>query len=688
MQELQQEQLLQYLKEGRITSYNIYNLEMDYSQYYSVQYYLNSDDSIEKKQLLNILFIDIEVYTSNYGKFPNIESADFPISSITIYSTFEKIYRSFFLVNKNTSFNNKQEIEKEFKNKLKEQKYIDDNDNILIEFFTDELSMIQSCWSIIHTIDPVILSGWASDIFDIPYMYYRLKRLIVDDYAVNKILSKFGSVRVRQIGNSKIISIAEFPICDLLYAYKPRDDRGLNYGSKEASYSLDWMSKKYLDLKKLEFKNEGDSLDTFYEKDPINYLLYNIIDVCLTTRLNQKFRHIELHNTLRRLMKTSFDRSLRGPSVLFDTYVLYELSKNNKKVRFGIANELVSAISSQKINQIPKPKSKVNWNKNSVDISIFRNVISRFPGAYVKQPKPQIVTERDGIITDLDAISLYPSMILQNNISFDTFYGRVIDPIVYKTIDMIRKTFEETKKFPDQLYSSILDFIIKHVSNNEYLNKNDAIQYLYYILSYLFHKLEKNIRPISNIFNPQSQENYIILKRYVIQILDLMAEIHPKAKEYNTFIHDYLLNNEINIDNIYIIENVNEPTLKIIMIKAAEFEKYLKDNNLIISISGILTLKHDLKKGLFTKFLIEMKEMRNKYKKERDLFSESSEDYKFYDARQNSVKITMNTLYGLYGLSTYRYSSKHLAKAVTTQGRTMLKIAQLFGEGVLNDYKI
>ena len=43
----------------------------------------------------------------------------------------------------------------------------------------------------------------------------------------------------------------------------------------------------------------------------------------------------------------------------------------------------------------------------------------------------------------------------------------------------------------------------------------------------------------------------------------------------------------------------------------------------------------------------------------------------------------MNTAYGLYGQSTFRYSNRWLAETVTLQGKMTLKIAQVFGENSL-----
>ena len=91
-------------------------------------------------------------------------------------------------------------------------------------------------------------------------------------------------------------------------------------------------------------------------------------------------------------------------------------------------------------------------------------------------------------------------------------------------------------------------------------------------------------------------------------------------------------------------------------------------------------MKHEVKEGLFIGFLKYLKDLRNDYEKKRDVHDEDSEEYTFFDMRQKAIKTSMNTLYGLFGQSTYRFSNKHLAESITVQGRLSLKCAQLIGE--------
>ncbi len=671
-----------------ISPYQVYGLDLDYQQSFSINSYLeNKNDTIDNDQLLNIVFADIEVFTNNAGVFPKPEQAKFPINAITIYSTFEKVFRSYFLlqhsnINKFPSKDEIPDLINQFTKDLLVDKYINSDEKLEIYMFTSEMDLIRACWGKIREIDPSVLSGYNMDRFDLPYIYFRLSNLLnKNEVEIGKILSLFGKIKVEKFGNEFLIKIPEMPVSDLMYLYKPRDDGGLNMGSKLSSYALDFVADHELNLRKKDYKDEGMSLDTFYEKDPVNFLLYNIIDVCLCVRLNQKLKHIESYNMLRRLMKTSFTSSLRGSSILFDTYVNYKLNSENKFTRFGIVEETAFSISNDEIANLYIPKQMKQTIKE-ISAATVRAILGRFPGAYVKDAKAQILTNKDGIIIDLDASSLYPSMIAQLNISFDTFFGKIIDPITYNFLAHLEPPLKAKIGIPQQIYSNIYEFVVKFVDRLKPQNKGEYVQNYYLILAYLLKKISDSKRTIQQLFNQDTVEDYLILKRYLLPAIDLFDDIHPKSKEYNSFCNEYLINNSLptDIKQLFIIENILQPSLRVKQILTKDFEEYLRSNNLMLSLSGCLFVKHEVKKGLFIEFLKNLKELRNSYEAEMKKHSKDSVEYSFYNMRQKAVKVTMNTTYGLFGQSTYRFSNKHLAKAITTQGRLSLKATQLIAD--------
>jgi DNA polymerase elongation subunit (family B) len=994
-----------------ISPYQVYGLDLDYQQSFSINSYLeNKNDTIDNDQLLNIVFADIEVFTNNAGVFPKPEQAKFPINAITIYSTFEKVFRSYFLlqhsnINKFPSKDEIPDLINQFTKDLLVDKYINSDEKLEIYVFTSEMDLIKACWEKIREIDPSVLSGYNMDKFDLPYIYFRLSNLLnKNEVEIGKILSLFGKIKVEKFGNEFLIKIPEMPVSDLMYLYKVRDDGGLNMGSKLSSYALDFVADHELNLRKKDYKDEGMSLDTFYEKDPVNFLLYNIIDVCLCVRLNQKLKHIESYNMLRRLMRTSFTSSLRGSSILFDTYVNYKLNSENKFTRFGIVEETAFSISSDEIANLYIPKQMKQTIKE-ISASTVRAILGRFPGAYVKNSKAQILTNKDGIIIDLDASlppdekifvrrdnktfwgnignyefkeddetltwdknnnvcwkkilrkiehdwdgeivkittetgkqvtvtcnhsifgiqqnnltsipylvdagkltigdyiigcksfepdgiktshnaellgfwlsdgwtssingsyyiakqdpetlrvfypdidnirikrlesdkykeewigtirepvrtelkdfyistkrkkfleilnypkdlrkliwkgmfdadgtlhtggaglinpterlckyrseeclecfivahtidwlpklrtigidnsqkygpdfvckevfqsrkgyagilsrnglscnhrhpysrlkillpyisdtysetiglekiikieklnyqgkvydisveeterffagsglgahnsSLYPSMINQLNISFDTFFGKIIDPITYNFLAHLEPPLKAKIGIPQQIYSNIYEFVVKFVDRLKPQNKGEYVQNYYLILAYLLKKISDSKRTIQQLFNQDAVEDYLILKRYLLPAIDLFDDIHPKSKEYNSFCNEYIINNSLptDIKQLFIIENILQPSLRVKQILTKDFEEYLRSNNLMLSLSGCLFVKHEVKKGLFIEFLKNLKELRNSYEAEMKKHSKDSVEYSFYNMRQKAVKVTMNT---------------------------------------------
>ncbi len=274
-------------------------------------------------------------------------------------------------------------LEVKFKKYLLENNYLDEDEQIKVYVFQDESDLIRAFWERIHEIDPLVLSGFNADGFDLPYIYNRLMGIFEDKDVVGKIMSKFGTVTKRKIGRMELVNIPDYPLADIRHLYVPRAECGSNYGKTQATYSLDWIAEDELSLKKLDYKNDGMSIDDFYIKDPENYLLYNIIDVVLVNKLNQKLQHIELHNMLRRIMKAPFSSSMRGSSVLFDNFVYHELRKENKNVRFGIIDERKNSISEEELVNLPRPKIPLVKKETitSIDVNTFTKHVFRFPGA-------------------------------------------------------------------------------------------------------------------------------------------------------------------------------------------------------------------------------------------------------------------------------------------------------------------
>lgn len=410
METVELNNVIEQLENGQLSYNQFYNAEIDTTHYYSTDYYSkhNQTDNLDVDQPLKIMFCDIEVYKCDLEQLRIKKQTPGPINSVCIFDSKSKCYYLFGLIMMTKNYQlidikNPKQYEDQFTKELRDAKYIKEDENIRILFYIDEeLKMLEDLWILIHKIDPAIHSGFNFDQFDLPYMYYRLKYLCNnDDDRVNKILSKFGIVKVRGFGGAAI-QIPEYPICDIRRLYMPRDEMGLNYGKKLANYSLDNISDVELGLKKIEHTDL--SFDQLYERNPIDFFKYNIGDVALTVRLNDKLKHIELHNMLRRDMQGPFTSSLIGSSSIFSSMFNYKLKEDNIGMRWGLLQEQTDSISPQEIESIEKPKEKsIKWDLTEINERTYRKLLSRFVGAYVKDGLGKILTIKDGILVDLDA---------------------------------------------------------------------------------------------------------------------------------------------------------------------------------------------------------------------------------------------------------------------------------------------
>lgn len=219
-------------------------------------------------------------------------------------------------------------------------------------------------------------------------MYHYLLNHHGNHAKVAEIMSRFGEVYLDEgrdrAGNSvHWLRFPEYNIVDLLYAYKDRADGGLGLGSKQQSYSLNNVAMYELGLTKYEYAAEGLTLDQLYEKDPLNFLLYNLYDTVLVYKINKKTEIIELYNSQRRKMHTPLGSALRGSSPLFDTFIYGTLKNQGKYVRWGINNESSFGISAEELSTIPKVKTitKINWNIDSMDSRTCSKLMNKFQGA-------------------------------------------------------------------------------------------------------------------------------------------------------------------------------------------------------------------------------------------------------------------------------------------------------------------
>jgi DNA polymerase elongation subunit (family B) len=337
---------------------------------YAYQYISDNYDEVHwDMDLVRVFTIDIETKTEN--GFPDIKSANEEILLITIRDSKDKQITTFGAG--------------DFDNTRSDVKYINcrDEQHLLKEFMI--------FWQQNY---PDAVTGWNTDFFDMPYLIRRIARELGDSFA-NKI-SPWGYVNERKTfikGNEEIhYDILGISQLDYLELYKK-----YTY-SKQESYRLDYIAEQELGDKKKE--NPEDNFKDFYTKHWQKFVEYNIHDVELVVKLEDKMRLLELHLTMAYNAKIN-PEDVYSQVRMWDTIIYNHLRKK------GIV--------------IP---AKSHSGKDA-----------QFEGAYVKDP----IIGLHKWMASFDLNSLYPHLIMQYNISPETLTSEklsvTVDKLLTKEID-------------------------------------------------------------------------------------------------------------------------------------------------------------------------------------------------------------------------------------------------------------
>ena len=239
---------------------------------------------------------------------------------------------------------------------------------------------------------PDIITGWNTEFFDIPYICNRIIHQFGEDEL--KRLSPWKSVQSREVykmgRNHQTYNIQGVAALDYFDLY-----RKFTYQAQE-SYRLDHIAKVELGESK-----DGNPYDTFsewYQKDFQSFIEYNIQDVEIVDKLEDKMGLIALALTMAYDAKVNYTDVLG--SVRYWDVLIYNYLRNKNIV-------------------IPQKK-----NTDKAD---------QFEGAYVKDP--QVGMHKWVMSFDLN--SLYPHLIMQYNISPETLVPdcKKVDGLVDKVLE-------------------------------------------------------------------------------------------------------------------------------------------------------------------------------------------------------------------------------------------------------------
>ena len=339
-----------YSEYSTIPEYKIFGMNRYNYQFIGDEY---RDDIRWNKDYIKIFTLDIE--TECEHGFPDIDTAKETIICITV---------------KNHS--NKQILTwgtGDFISKKTNVTYVkcQNEKHMLLEFL--------KFWCKNH---PDIVTGWNVKFFDIPYIMNRM-RFIFDNDTINK-MSPWNYVNADRIQlgkkNQQYWNILGVSVLDYFDLYKK-----FTYVRQE-SYRLNYIAKVELGESKLD--NPYETFKDFYTKDYQQFVEYNIQDVELVDKLEDKMKLIELCLTMAYEAKVNYT-DVYSQVRCWDTIIYNHLLKKNIMI---------------------PPREEHDKD-------------TQYEGAYVKDPQLGL----HNWIVSFDLNSLYPHLIMQYNLSPETLVG-------------------------------------------------------------------------------------------------------------------------------------------------------------------------------------------------------------------------------------------------------------------------
>jgi DNA polymerase elongation subunit (family B) len=267
----------------------------------------------------------------------------------------------------------------------------DSDEYVLCENESDLLVKFVNYW---NRLKPDIITGWNVQGFDVPYLVNRITNVLGENVAAK--LSPFHPYTSRVFneieiqGEQKSYRILGITVYDYLELYKKFSPRKLE------RYSLDFVAHVELGERKINYSEYGNLMD-LYETNYDLFMDYNIHDARLVENIDKKLNfmfsaltmaymgHVRLHEIFSQVR-------------LWDTMLYNELRAE------GV--------------QIPP--------------QVHRGNVDGIEGAFVKDPIPGLYKW----VVSFDLTSLYPSIIMQYNLSAETAVGPAVGNLVDKMVNM------------------------------------------------------------------------------------------------------------------------------------------------------------------------------------------------------------------------------------------------------------
>ena len=381
---------------------------------------------------LKVLSFDIEVLPPESGKFPTPEECLVTMISCSLN---KKVNLKDF-----NNYNNQSDniIFLLRKNNINNIEFNNKNERVVLEFL-DEKLMLNEFIKFFKYFDPDIVTGYNINGFDIPYIIDRCKTSGIDNIKLGRGDSNLYYRKHISKGLTvyKVDGFTGRILFDILYLLRREDSSNTflkKYNLKKLT--LEHVSKEILNEEKLDFSVK-EMIDYWNDNDNEG-LVNRFVDYCskdswLALEFIRRFRMIDrfltLSNKSGKLPQVIINSM--GSGIMVDNLMIKEFKKRDRVMPCRGAYE-----------------KGTGENKELL-------------GAYVKEPDTGITDN----LGSVDYTSLYPTIMIRHNLSYDTV---ILDDDMLNNLndeDVETQTFEDGNLIGHfvrrEKYEGIIPYILK-----------------------------------------------------------------------------------------------------------------------------------------------------------------------------------------------------------------------------------
>lgn len=402
----------------------------------------------------------------------------------------------------------------------------------------DEKDLLLKFIAYWERVDPDIITGWNIEFFDIPYIINRIKRILGENECKRLSPWKILEEKKIEIKGKEQQTYRPMGVCILDYM---RIYKQFTYVEQE-SYRLDHIASVELGERKLDY-SEYNGLTDLYNRNYELYTDYNIHDVVLVDRIEKKLGLLALGIML------SYDSKIRYDD-MFTSLRLWDIIIHN----YLLDRKVV----------VPMP---TKYDKNS-----------QFTGAYVRDPK---IGMHKWIAT-FDVNSLYPSLIVQNNMSPETYRGKISLPDVDALLD---------GAFPDNVREQAKKSNVAVSANGSLWDKSKRGIFPELVLKMYAERVEyKNKMTAAKKANDSDgvarYHNLQLVKKIVLNSL-FGATGHPAFRYYqNDYAEGITIHGQLAIR--WVANDIDTYLNKILGTTGVQYVVYCDTDSVFVSLDGLV----------------------------------------------------------------------------------------------------